>query len=562
MRLPERSEEPSGEITDLIGRVGLWHWIILAVIFTNSVFNAYGQLAMAFMLPPNIAYNCSEPQDGDWLELVRKQGDGYCERLVNGTLIACNAWSYDHSVHKSTILEEWNLVCHNDNLKPYPQALSMAGLIIGNVVFSHFSDHYGRKPAVYVGMVICVISCVAATVTSNFTIFNIGRFLSSISKIGIQASIVIFIEAIEASYRWMFSLLNGYGFHLGMLAVAATGYYGDSWRYLQGLIGGPSVGVLPFLFFVWESPRWLLSQKRTKEGIQVIERICRMNNIPRTQVDFHLPAIRRKYENLRTTPSKNALDLLKNKPNTGKSMAPRTIILWYLCFTFGILFYSATFMSTSLGSSPHVSFSIPIIGELIAITFVAVGVKFMRRKLIVLVTAILSAVGFFMLAFRHQLVAEQSDYFVQMAAIILIRSASAAFTQIYPVYSAEIYPTPLRNVGIGFCDLMYRLASTVDPFGRYYLPKVHPQLLPLLYGSMSLLSAVLTLALPETMNKALDDGIFARFSRRISEIATQIRRASVRAYRRSSVAVPTTSEKRQAKETTAIDEESEDSTKF
>ena len=110
---------------------------------------------------------------------------------------------------------------------------------------------------------------------------------------------------------------------------------------------------------------------------------------------------------------------------------------------------------------------------------------------------------------------------------------------------------------------MYRLASTVDPFGRYYLPKVHSHLLPLLYGSMSLLGALLTLVLPETLNLALDDGLFSRLSRRMSELASQIRRASM-AFRRSSSVATTggTMDRKRPKETT-IEEVSEDgSTKF
>lgn len=89
------------------------------------------------------------------------------------------------------------LVCQKDHLKLFPQTLSMAGLIAGNISFNHFGGHYGRKPAFYLGMVPYAVSCFAATTTSNFAIFNTSRFLSSVSKIGIQASIVIFTETIK-----------------------------------------------------------------------------------------------------------------------------------------------------------------------------------------------------------------------------------------------------------------------------------------------------------------------------------------------------------------------------
>lgn len=138
-----------------------------------------------------------------------QSGTGHCIRHYFGqetstghdNFVPCEAWDFDHSVHQSTILEEWDLVCDNDYLKPFPQSVSMTGLIVGNVVFSHFSDHYGRRPAVFAGMLICAISGVMATATNNFIMFNIGRFLSSVSKIGIQASTVIYLETIDPKYR-------------------------------------------------------------------------------------------------------------------------------------------------------------------------------------------------------------------------------------------------------------------------------------------------------------------------------------------------------------------------
>lgn len=440
-------------------------------------------------------------------------------------VIPCKNWVFDHSVHKSTILEEWDLVCDNDYLKPFPQSLSMAGLIIGNVVFSHFSDHYGRRPAVFLGMVLCAVSGTAATATNNFLVFNVGRFFSSVSKIGIQASIVIYLESIEPQYRYLFSLLNGFGFHLGMSAVALTAYFGHSWRYLQGLISGPAFALLPLIFLVYESPRWLLSQKKPEEAEVVLRKICSMNKVAEERVEDLIPKIKTKYSHLKQDKSKSALDLFRD--SGGSKIRKNTLIMWYLCFTSGILFYASTFMSTELeiGLGPHVSFCLPIGAELVSILLVSFGVRYIRRKVIIFTTSLIGALGFFLMGFGEDFELCE-DWVIDLTAVILIRSTSAAFTQIYPVYSAELYPTPLRNVGIGFCDLMYRLASTVDPFGRYWLPRFHTRLLPALYGSMSLAASALCLFLPETLNKALDDGVFRKLSRTMSTLRESIRRGS------------------------------------
>ena len=309
-----------------------------------------------------------------------------------------------------------------------------------------------------------------------------------------------------------------------MMLVALTAHYGDDWRYLQGLISMPALALLPFLGIVYESPRWLLSKGRFDAAEDNLRKICKKNRISEDRVDQLLPKIRTKYGRLKQGKSKNAFDLFRD--SNGAHTKRNTLLMWFLCFTSGILFYASTFMSTELniGLGPHISFCIPIGAELVAIVLVAFGVRYMRRKVIIFTTSILGALGFLLMGFSENL--GVPGWIIDLAAVIMVRSSSAAFTQIYPVYSAELYSTPLRNVGIGFCDLMYRLASTIDPFGRYWLPRFHTKLLPGLYGTMSLVSAVLCLWLPETLNKALDDGLFARLSRTMSTFKDSLRRSS------------------------------------
>ena len=572
-----------GDICSLVGKVGLWHAVILTVIFTNAMFNAFGQLSMAFMLP-KVNYTCARSREAlehrmsqeTWTEVTQYSApellskmDGFCYRrelvfepeamfphkrgglslaeaddpagndriesenfppernptwnISEGT-VKCSSWDFDRSVYRATIVEQWHLMCDNDYLRPFPQAVAMAGLIVGNVVVSHFSDRFGRRLSVLCGIALCAVAGITATSTSNFIVFNAGRFVSSISKIGINSAIVIFLETSDASSRWMFSIISGCGFHLGMILLSVTAYHATSWRILQGAIASPCVILLPFTYFFCESPRWLLSKKRIDDGISVIRRITKMNGVPQAEVDARIPAIRQRYNNLRTPSHKSAIDLFRSSGSKG-NMTCNTLIMWYLCFAYGLLFYSSIFISTSLGTHPHLSFCIPVVGELCAILLVALGVRFLRRRLIVFVTAFLGGAGFLILGFTDQIfTVHNSRVLLRMAAVILIRSSTAAFTQLYPVYSAELYQTPLRNVGIGFCDLMFRLASTVDPFGRYWLPRIHERLLPVLYACLGFTAALLSLFLPETLNTDLDDGIFGRLSASLGKLGQSIRR--------------------------------------
>lgn len=61
---------------------------MLAVIFINSLFNAYGQLAMAFMMPPNVEFHCRRTEE---------------------------------AIRRNMTEEQWREFTHNDSLKVHAQ---------------------------------------------------------------------------------------------------------------------------------------------------------------------------------------------------------------------------------------------------------------------------------------------------------------------------------------------------------------------------------------------------------------------------------------------------------
>lgn len=82
---------------------------------------------------------------------------------------------------------------------------------------------------------------------------------------------------------------------------------------------------------------------------------------------------------------------------------------------------------------------------------------------------------------------------------------SASFALIY-VYAAEVFPTPLRSAGIGFCSAAARVAAIICPMilllGEYY------DRLPLfIFSGCSVLAGLLVLLLPETQDTSLPETI-------------------------------------------------------
>ncbi|KMQ89276.1 solute carrier family 22 member 21-like protein [Lasius niger] len=83
---------------------------------------------------------------------------------------------------------------------------------------------------------------------------------------------------------------------------------------------------------------------------------------------------------------------------------------------------------------------------------------------------------------------------------------TAAFTTTY-VYTAELFPTTLRNTLLGFCSMTGRIGSMLSP-QTPLLAQIMPSLPFILFGSMGIIAGILSLILPETLGTKLPDTIW------------------------------------------------------
>ncbi len=162
-------------------------------------------------------------------------------------------------------------------------ASALIGTVIGSLVAGAPAEKYGRKKILQaIGLLYLVTSLVTA-LTPSWAPFVIFRFLGGI---GVGASSVVgpmYISEISPAHsRGRLVALFQFNVVSGILIAFVSNYLlngvsEESWRWMLGVQAIPAFLYFALVFFVPESPRWLMKQKREDEARKVLAEIGEKN---------------------------------------------------------------------------------------------------------------------------------------------------------------------------------------------------------------------------------------------------------------------------------------------
>ena len=167
-------------------------------------------------------------------------------------------------------------------LEGFGVSIAMLATFIGNFNAGTISDKIGRKKALLLAAFLFSFCTLGSGLATNYTFFLISRFIGGLG-IGISLLVVpMFIAEFAPSgkrgFLVSFNQLNiGIGFLLAYVINSLTiKYIPDpdlTWRWMLGIgFVFPAVYFIA-LFFVPESPRWLINRGKDEEAKKVMRKI-------------------------------------------------------------------------------------------------------------------------------------------------------------------------------------------------------------------------------------------------------------------------------------------------
>lgn len=159
-------------------------------------------------------------------------------------------------------------------------AIALIGTLVGALISGKPADILGRKKSLLAIAVLYTVSALGSALTQSWIGFLIYRFIGGI---GVGASSVIgpmYIAEI-APARLRGRLVTS--FQLNIVAGILLSYFSnywiaqlithDAWRWMLGVICIPSVIFFVLIFFIPDSPRWLVLKNRLDEAKKVLRKI-------------------------------------------------------------------------------------------------------------------------------------------------------------------------------------------------------------------------------------------------------------------------------------------------
>ncbi|XP_077243424.1 organic cation/carnitine transporter 4-like [Tasmannia lanceolata] len=408
-------------------------------------------------------------------------------------------WEWVGGSGASTVAQ-WGLVCGDKYKVGLAQSAFFAGCMIGAGVFGHLSDSFlGRKGSL---TVICVsnliFGCLTATAPA-YWIYVLFRALTGFSTGGVGlCAFVLATEPVGPIKRGVAGMSSFYFFSGGIVILAGIAYIFQSWRRLYIVSSIPS---LLFLFilvpFVSESPRWYLVRGKISDAMKVMRAIAESNG-------KHLPG--RVSLTLDNNNIHKCEDLTNEEAVSGSLVdvlrsdvtRMRLILMVIIHFLTSVVYYGLSLNVVNLGTNLYLNVTLNAVAEMPAFTLTALLLDRFGRRPLTIGTMWLSGV-FCVTGSLLKNVGTMK--IIRMVCGILGIFGMAGTYNLLFIYTAELFPTVVRNTALGCASQSVQMGAILAP-----LVVVLGGGVPFaVFGVCGIAGGMLAFYLPETLNKALYD---------------------------------------------------------
>ncbi|GFR86880.1 solute carrier family 22 member 6-A [Elysia marginata] len=233
-----------------------------------------------------------------------------------------------------------------------------------------------------------------------------------------------------------------------------------------------------------ESLRWLLANKKAKQAERVLRKACKFNgksyeNLLKTVLREDMIFINGENHRQSDQKKQNEVNIKDSHDEVGKKRTKLSFkdVLWsstmrnisvIICYSWmvnSLTYYGITLLSTSLAGDPYVNFLIGAALEIPSTLCMYFLLTRFGRKIVAMWFTGAAGVSLLVTVLLAILtVNTPSLSLVQTGLTLFGKFCISASFNIMWLFTPELYPTNLRNVGTGMSSMGARIAASASPF--------------------------------------------------------------------------------------------------
>ncbi|XP_072546658.1 solute carrier family 22 member 7-like [Salminus brasiliensis] len=432
----------------------------------------------------------SEPQ----LHLLTNRSDP-----TEVPVVQCqNGWVFDNSTFTSSLATQWDLVCEKSGMNKVVATIFFIGVMFGAAAFGSLSAIYGRRRMLLVSYVLGMGFALTSVFSTSFIMLAVLRFFTGFSITGIVIiSTILNVEWVDIEHRKMVAVIDSLSWTSGTMCFSLIAYCIREWRWLTVAVTLPIAVSIVSWWWIPESARWLMANGNMEKAHYYLQKCATMNRRKEILSSIKPEELsnivsvtedrKRKY---------SYLDLVRT-PRM-RRLALLTGITWFCVATvsYGIGFNIGSF-GLNLYLTQFVYGAIEIPTKLCGYYLLD---KIGRRTTVV--GSLLLSGGSLMV----NIFIPKDQAVVRTVIAVLGRGCSSAAFMTIVLYSSELYPTVLRQNGMGYNSFLARLGVAIAPL-ILLLDEVWGHLSQVILCSVALLAGLVAYQLPETRHRCLPETI-------------------------------------------------------
>ncbi|XP_042225962.1 organic cation transporter protein-like [Homarus americanus] len=424
----------------------------------------------------------------------------------------CSDWDFDNSTFVSTVTSEFQLVCEREYLRSTYQSIYMIGVFVGAPVSGIFIDKHGRKTMLVVSSFTYMVLALGSSWLPSLSLLMLSRFLLGVFHLIVgSAGYILGVEIAEPRIR----NIVGCGFFefwaLGIMGWGGLAYLLREWRVLQQVASLSGLLFLPTLWFIDESPRWLIVKGYHNRAIKILKKAARWNKVDfPSEFEVNRFITEEDQCDEKTQPGTSAHETLFQRCLNQATILVKTPRLRAITLTLNavymlasMVYYGLSLSGGILSDDPFVFMTLSGLMEVPSYMVIIPLVARFGRRFPAVCSFLLSGAA---LIVQAVIPAGYNWLGITLAMLGKVTITAAFQTVIF--YSSELFPTEVRSRGLGTCFMMSRIGSIISPFIMDFVGKTYSWAPLVVFGAGSVMAGLLTLMLRETLgNNSLPDTI-------------------------------------------------------